>query len=193
MIALIDIDETLARLQREIQKYARTHHGKHYEWNDFTQHLREDRDPTYRKIISQFLAVPDNSLLATPYPGVCTALGQLKKAGYQLHIASARKENLHDATEQWLTAHRIIPLVDAIHPRPDSLNSHDFKVDIARKIGATVAFDDTYKIAYYLAESGVMTYLLSKPWNKGTPRHANIRRAPSFASAVALHLKSASP
>lgn len=188
MVALVDMDDTLVSLQRDILTYINQFCTVPYSWDRLSRDLREGKDEQYQKLVVDFLSQPELSLRARIYPSASQALKSLKDSGWQIHIASARKENLHHVTEAWLRQHQIHHYIDLIHPRFSNFKSTEFKVKVAQKIGATVAFDDTYDVALALAEAGVKTYLLDKPWNKNERLHPNMRRARNFAEAVRREL-----
>lgn len=187
MIALVDVDDTLAQLQREIIKFVNLHAPRSYTWDDMTYAARTGKNTEYQMLVDSFLSRPELSYRARIFPSVKPALEMLKGAGYKVHIASARKEQLHQTTIDWLSKHNIHAHVDRIHPRFSHQKSAEFKISVAKRINASVAFDDTYDIAQALATSGVKTYLLDKPWNRLETKHQNIVRVKNFKGGV-LHL-----
>ncbi len=106
---------------------------------------------------------------------------KLHRAGFAIHVASARHEPLHEITVEWLKEHGFIDYVTEIHPRFASQKGHEFKVAAAKKGGAVAAFDDTHDVSYALAGNGIIVYLIDKPWNKDEKLPPNIIRVGSLS------------
>lgn len=187
-VALVDIDDTLADTQVEILKHVNDRSKKYYRLSDMTRQFRENKVDGYYEHVTDFLNRPDTVLQVPAYPYAEYCLRNLKDSGYEVHIASSRKESLHETTHLWLNRHGFDKYVDAVHPRYSIQRGFQFKVDTAKKIGAEVAFDDTLNVAEALSENGVLTYLIDKPWNKTDTKKRNIIRSESLESAIKHHL-----
>lgn len=187
-VALLDLDDTLAATNRHMLQYGKDNHNSPYRYEQLTRQFRENEPDDWNIVVKGFLTDIAQVEAVEVYPFVPQALNDLKALGYEIHLATARKSLLHPITSRWLEKHGLSQYVDSIHPRPDDVKSTQFKIDVAKKIGATIAFDDTYDIAETLAEFGLLVYLMEKPWNKGEPLHKNMIPVHDFAAAVA-HLK----
>jgi len=183
-VALIDLDDTLAATSHHMLQYGKDKHNSPYHHEELTRKFREDEPDDYKVVVKDFLANIEQVEAITIYPFVPQALKTLKDLGYEIHLATARKSNLHPITPRWLEKHGLSSYIDAIHPRPDDIKSTKFKIDVAEKIGATVAFDDTYNIAEALAGIGLTVYLIEKPWNKDEPLQKNMILVRNFEDAV---------
>ena len=118
------------------------------------------------------------TLTIPPMPGAKEAMRDLKKAGHQVRIVTARKNTQQGWIEDWLRTH-------GFGPFPCSYNEK--KSTWAKRYGYTVAIDDAPHQAKELIEEGVFVYLVDKPYNRelaSVPHpHSRIRRVESLAEA----------
>lgn len=181
---LVDIDDTLADTQVKILEYVNSHAPQHYAMNQITHEFREGLNAEYDQLVRQFLASGDLVGQIEPITDAISGLAQLKEAGYEIHIASARQENLHTVTVDWLTRHGLSDYVHRIHPRFSHQRDYQFKLTAAREIDAVAAFDDTLSVIEALAAAVPKLYLINKPWNNHKNIKTPIIRVDSFAAAV---------
>ncbi len=185
---LVDIDDTLADTQTAVLQWVNAQSPQQYSYRELTREHREKNSGHYYEMVQQLLNSPDD-LQVEPYTNALEALKQLHRADYEIHIASARKESLHQLTLDWLKRHGFVDYVKQVHPRSSKVRGHEFKVMVAGNVKPEAAFDDTLEVAEALAESGVTVYLIDKPWNTSDNLPQNIIRTPDFASAVSQFLK----
>ncbi len=185
---LVDIDDTLAQTQKHNLEYIKNHHGKEYKFAEMTKAFREGENKEYDQLVGKFLKDKQMVSEIEPYSFALDSLKKLHLAGHTIHIASARRENLHSVTEQWLQTHGFADYIHHIHPRSSLDKGKDFKVKVVKKNNITIAFDDTWDVSEALANAGVTVYLLHKPWNKDEKLSDNIIRVDNFANGVEKYL-----
>lgn len=186
---LIDIDDTLAASLRQFLLYINKRSRRKYLFSEMSRDFREGKDKEYDDLISEALA--DNQLVKRirPYSFALDGIRKLHDAGHIIHIASARRESLHDTTEDWLRSHGLIDFVHNIHRRSSDQKGKRFKLQVVEEVGITVAFDDTWDVAELLARHGVVVYLINKPWNSNEALPDNILRVRNFGIGVDTFLK----
>lgn len=180
---LIDIDDTLADTTAVLLEYVNSRAERSYTFDELTRDHREAGVAEYKALVDEFLQRADLFQSVQPFSGALDACQKLHTAGYAIHIASARRENLHDVTTGWLKEHGFIDYVERIHRRSSQHPGRDFKRLVAEEVKPAAVFDDTAEVAETLAGSGILVYLIDQPWNAGEIP-ANIKRSPSFAAAV---------
>jgi len=107
--------------------------------------------------------------------GVVAALGDLRRAGWDLVGITARPAHLDRATRAWLDRHRL-PVGEVHHTAVGT------KADVARRLGAVVTVEDNPTEAELLAEV-CESWLLDRPYNRSTPV-TRARRLSSWDEAV---------
>lgn len=187
-VALVDVDDTLAATQTKILSYINTRSQREFRWNELNRDFREGGGVnSYEQLVQDFLSQPRLVLEIEPYPKAYNAVRTLFEAGHSLYIASSRKEHLNEITRQWLQQHRFSHYIEAVHPCFSGQRGSDFKVEVAKQVGADIAFDDTLSVAEVLAKTGVTTYLIDKPWNRQDDLPAGVIRVADIAEAVNLY------
>ena len=188
VVALVDIDDTLTPTQKHMLEHVNSKSTRQFLFEEMTWEFRERTVPGYDEYVQEILKSPEIVSEYLPYAFALPALERLTGAGYEVHVASSRKENLHATTEEWLRQHGFIPHVHKIHKRFAKVEEgSDFKVVVAEECAATVAFDDTHSVVQALAAlGGIRVYLIDKPWNREPFEGAKgeIIRVPDFAAAV---------
>lgn len=181
---LIDVDDTLNRMQVDLLRFVNKRSPNPYRYWQLTSSDRESKDNVLDALVQEYLSRPDLVVRTRPFENALEGVKLLHSAGYNLHISSSRKEELHQATLGWLEKHGFYPFITDIHPRPSSIGGPEFKVKTAQKVNAIAAFDDTKSAIDALAESGVAVYLIRRPWNKEVLGNSLVRPYPSFYRAV---------
>ncbi len=186
---LVDIDDTLADAQPAILAYVNARSRTPLAYEQYSRAHREDKSTDHQRLVDEFMKQPELVLAYPPYHDALAAIQRLHAAGYLIHIASARKEPLHQTTIDWLAHHGFADYVTEIHGRSSKQLGHEFKQEVAAKVQAVAAFDDTQLVAETLANSNVMVYLIDRPWNAAAVVGTNIIRVPSFAAGVTRFLE----
>ena len=187
MVALVDIDDTLAPAQKHILKYVNSRAPSPFAHKNITWEFREKKVPDYDEYVQEYLNQPELVGECEPYIDALSSLEKLALDGYQIHIASSRKENLHAVTQQWLQKHGFLDHVQKVHPRSSDVKGADFKRKVVEENNVVVAFDDTHSVVEELAQiKNVRVYLIDKPWNRKAfkPGMGEIVRVNSFAAGV---------
>ncbi len=190
---IVDIDDTISQTQRTYLEHVNRISPRPYAYELLTRESREVDGNDYDTLVKQVMRNPAVVKSTVPYEDALDAVKRLHAAGVQIHIASSRKEDLHDVTLDWLAMHGFIDFVARVHGRLGSVSGNDFKVQAALACGAVAAFDDTYEVA--LAFAGVVpeVYLLDRPWNQSGSLPQNVIRSPGFGEAVDLFLSKHKP
>lgn len=186
---IIDVDDTIADTQVHILAWINQRSSRQYLWHELDRTFREGRQPEYETHMQAYLATPEHAREIEPYEDALTGIKLLHKAGLELHVVTARDASFTSITLEWLTNHGFVDFVDRIHYRPKDQHGHIFKRNVANQIQPLAAFDDTYDVGLELANAGVYTYLIDKPWNTNTLLPAAMERVPSFASGVQRFLQ----
>ena len=179
---IIDIDDTLADLCSVLLEWVNERLDAPLRYEQLTRDHRESGSGEYQQLVDQALNDPQQ-LKVLPCRGALDAVRRLHRAGYRIHIVSARKEGWHQVTVDWLAEHGLTEFVEEIHPRRSTDKGIDFKREVARRVRPAAAFEDTLNVALTFGEMCPRTYLIDHPWNKAEIPQ-NVFRVPDFASAV---------
>jgi phosphoglycolate phosphatase-like HAD superfamily hydrolase len=186
-VVFIDVDDTIADTVRHVLGRINEGRPQPYQFHELTLNFREGRHEgkEYNQAVKALLQPKLVSAIA-PYPDALEALRRLHRAGYEIHIVSARQELLHEVTARWLERHGFADFIERIHPRPNSLKGKLFKQQLTQRIKPVALFDDTLDVALELAGSVDSVFLIDKPWNNGSDLSlpANVIRSADFARAV---------
>jgi len=186
-IVFVDVDDTIADTQNHVLRHINEGREQPYEYDKLDRRFREGSGDgkVYDKAVKELLR-PEIMTETAPLAGALAAMERLHDAGYEVHIVSSRREQLHDTTEKWLAKHSFADFVEHIHRRPDSLKGKAFKQQLAQLVKPVALFDDTLDVALELAETVDTIYLIDKPWNNDSDLKLppNIVRVDDFAAAV---------
>lgn len=186
-VVFVDVDDTIADTQNHVLRHINEGRKKPYEYDKLDRSFREGNNAgkEYDDAVKQLLR-PEIMTETAPLAGALAAMERLHDAGYEAHIVSARRELLHDTTEEWLVKHGFADFVEHTHRRPTSLKGKAFKSQLAQLVKPVALFDDTLDVALELAGTVETVYLIDKPWNNDTDLKLppNIVRVDDFAAAV---------
>ncbi|MFW6247015.1 MAG: hypothetical protein ACOC22_02470 [bacterium] len=90
------------------------------------------------------------------------------KFNEEIFFISNRPQNLQDSTHEFIKNY--------LNDIPFHVICTDNKVKEIKRINFDYFVEDRYLNAYNIAQSGVMTFLKEKPWNKGRKDHPYIIR-----------------
>ena len=187
---LVDVDNTINNLQVDLMRYVNRRLPQPYSYRRFTSADMESTDTLFDQFAAEFFNSPALLMKSKPFPGALDGIRLLDEKGFEIHIASGRHGSMHQTTMNWLEKHRFLPYVTFIHPRPAGESVLDFKIGIAKKVDAAVAFDDTRAVAEALSSNGIAVNLIRRPWNKEVRKSELIRPYPSFYRAVLAFVNS---
>jgi hypothetical protein len=184
---LVDFDSTINQFDQHMLATVNDRFGLVHEYSSIT--TWGFLDFMEQPEVGQWAWGPDvyNSYRWTlgipPMPGAAEAMRNLKKAGHQVRIVTARKNTHQGWIEDWLRTH-------GFGPFPCSYNEK--KSVWARRYGYTIAIDDAPHQARDLMEEGVFVYLVDKPYNREIGRvphpESRISRVDSLAEASRIIL-----
>lgn len=187
---LVDVDNTINNLQVDLLRYVNRSLPHPYSYRGFTSADMESTSTLFDQFAAEFFNSPELVIKSRPFPGALNAIKLLDEKGFDVHIASGRHGTLYQATIQWLERHGFSPYLTSVHPRPPGESVEEFKIGVAKKIDAVVAFDDTRSVAEALSFYGIPVNLIRRPWNKEVKKSDLIRPYPSFYRAVLAFLSS---
>ena len=187
---LIDVDNTINKLQAHLFKYVNRRSIQTYLYRQFTSAQMESTDTPFDKLAEEYFGFPELVIQSRPFPKALEGTKLLHENGFELHIASARHESLYPTTLAWLEKHGFLSYVTDVHRRTPHISGTDFKRGVAKKINAATAFDDEKLLADALASIGIPVYLIRRPWNIELKRSDLIRPHSSFYRAALSFLNS---
>ncbi|HEX9679237.1 MAG TPA: hypothetical protein VGA08_01335 [Candidatus Saccharimonadales bacterium] len=164
-LALIDLDDTLARTQAAMLRYVNSKSVNKYYFNDLTQEHRLGRPTQYANLIRDFLGRPDLVMKVKPFKQAAAALKLLRTCGYDLELLTARKPNLRTTTGLWLNQHGLDKYFSHVHQRPEKTDGDEYKFQVAKQRRPAFLVDDTLSVAVRLQPLKHQFYLVTKPWN----------------------------
>lgn len=186
-VVFVDVDDTIADTQNHVLRHINEGREQPYVYDKLTQDFRmgNNEGKEYDAAVKHLLR-PEIMTETAPLAGALAAMERLHDAGYEVHIVSARRELLHNTTEEWLAKHGFADFVEHIHRRPASLKGKAFKGQLAQLVKPVALFDDTLDVALELVDVVDTIYLIDKPWNneKDLKLPTNVERADDFAAAV---------
>ncbi|MDD5769948.1 MAG: HD domain-containing protein [Candidatus Gracilibacteria bacterium] len=117
--------------------------------------------------------------------GAKKKLEELKDKGYTLKIVSARPEDIEIYTKKWLDKHFANHFESVHFANHFNYNGSKKKVkkksEICKELGIKIMIEDIFDYALDLAENGILTYIIEKPWNKHILKtHKNIIKVKSW-------------
>lgn len=186
-VVFVDVDDTISDTGRHMLKQINKSRDKPLAFEELTRDFREGNHEgkEYNDAVRKLLE-PEIITDTLPYPDALGALERLHDAGYEIHIVSARQENLHEVTDDWLEKHGFADFVEHVHPRFSTVKGNRFKRELAEQLKPVALFDDTLDIVLELATAVDRIFLIDKPWNKDASSNLpdNVTRADTFADAV---------
>lgn len=178
----IDIDNVIAKTDEVMRSVIRMHsrHGVDLRYEDvvcFDYWLcrdslgrRIDRDE-WNLIHEEFTS--NHIARISPVQGVQEILGALAHR-FDVHLATTRLEQAHEATREWLKTHSIAH--DHLH-----FARHGEKHLLDHAFVAVIEDDREQAVAFYA--SGIPAYLIAHPWNTVGP-HSPIKRMSGWEEII---------
>ena len=136
------------------------------------------------KKVFEFYATPEHDA-GLAVPGAKDALAVLKDA-HELHIISARGEQIADLTFRWINKNfphhfKSINLTNQYFGIPEKVCS---KKDICQKLGIDIMIEDSLSQAIEIASVVQKVFLLDCPWNQADVLPSHIVRVYSWAEII---------
>lgn len=189
----IDLDEVLAEL---LHWCIDMHEGKlgHCDiaWHDIRNYNLDEQYPVERDVVVDFFYKPFSDAyleeLIQPVDGAFERLREFQKAGYTIYVITARQDKIQEHTLRFLDRH-YAGLIHDVHFANHFSELSVPKHEICKNIGIQVMVEDNIDYALWIAESGICTYLLEKPWNAHrNEKHTNLIRVKNW-SEIQLEYK----
>jgi uncharacterized HAD superfamily protein len=181
----IDIDETIASTFEPAFHYAKAKHGFDAEFDDLTHHdwanveklgISKEEE---RRIFYEFYHKAGNDAVL-PIPGSVEGCRRLKAAGHELFAITGRSDHVRKPTEEWIARHFPNLFSEIVFTNHNS-ETAVLKSEVCRRFGISEMVDDNMDFALDLAESGVRTYVIERPWNRRrTEIHPLLVRVPGW-------------
>ncbi|MDD3646346.1 MAG: HAD hydrolase-like protein [Candidatus Gracilibacteria bacterium] len=184
----VDLDEVLAEFfdhALEFHDYKiGTYTLEREKIKDYYIHKNDFIDITVEEAIIWFRQpmYDDMELCRIPVvPGAKEKLLELKQAGYKLFVVTARIEELFgEYTKTWIEKY-FPSIFDNIIFADHFHETRKEKSELCHEYGIEIMIEDNYDYAVELAQNGIKTYLLEKPWNSWQDGvHENIIRVKSW-------------
>lgn len=171
-IIAVDMDEVLcetldALLEKWNNKmnnvYIEKHEFHSYDWNEVEKLnlTREEAIDVYRDFMDE-----DKHESIKPVKWAKEKLLELKGKWYKLFVVTARPEHQKDITTQWLNKYFEDMFDDIIFACYDLKWIRKNKSEICKDIWADIMIEDNLHYSIDTSNSGVLTYIIDKPWNK---------------------------
>jgi len=152
----VDIDNVLARAEREVQRWYLELTGKPWPRGTYGSAGGLDTDQMAKDIVEEIFArFHERSIPCLPLmPSVKVALRQLQHR-YRIVIITARRPTSRPQTLAWLQAHQV-PFEELYHTED--------KTQVPEDIHLAVDDHPLHALAY--CQLGVRVFLMDQPWNK---------------------------
>lgn len=178
-IIWVDLDEVLA----ELLDYVLYYHDYKIYWKDIQREKVEDYyihhmveyDISLEEAIDWFRKplFDDHDLQLKPVIWAMEWLMKLKNNWYKLKIVTARQGDLFwEYTKKWVEKHYPNIFEEIIFANHFTGN-HKTKSELCKEHQILHMIEDNPDYALELAENGIITYLIEKPWNKNKCRVQN--------------------
>lgn len=175
----IDLDDVLIDLNHSLSLFHNTQYGTNYRTDEVRSfHLEEvwncTRDEAIRRV-GEFYEVHDPQYIPA-IEGAHETLNRLKKRN-EFFIITGRPHSQRTKTEKTVDFHfpnifNEIHFTDFFSKRGNALT----KADICQSLTIDIFVEDNHKWAHQVAEKGIPTILMNKPWNQEPITHSNVTR-----------------
>lgn len=190
---LVDLDDTLTATQAMLIKAAKNMCDGSVVfplYNEFAEDHFTNPKSVWRQVMVPVFRHPEIVLKVKPYKNALEALKLLSQNGYEVHLFSAREEEMHGHTDSWLRNYGFAPYITEVHRRFHPTPVSEFKLTTAKKVLPAACFDDRKVVAEILSQNGFPVYLIRRPWNFEVKRTNHIAPHNSFHQAVQAFLRS---
>lgn len=166
----VDLDEVLAELFRGCIEI---HGGKLWDVDiTFEESLSYNLDEHFqvsRETVVNFFYKPlfDRAFekYILPVEWAFEKLQHFHSLWYEIHVVTARRDIVREQTLRFLDTH-YAGLIHDVHFANHFGDNPVDKHDICLKIGVEMMVEDNIDYALGIAKSGILTYLIEKPWNR---------------------------
>lgn len=189
-IIAIDFDEVLASTFSQVLDFAKN--NWHLSWiyfDDLTMHYWWEIPDVW---ISQEQMLDiwwkfyesDEKNNIKPVIWSQNAINKLKKMWYELHIITARWDELKESTINWIELH--FPWIfTEIHFSNYHTPKQISKAEFCKKLWTNLIIEDNLDYSLEIADSWINVYLIEKPWNiNRTETHPNIKKVKNWDEII---------
>jgi len=172
MLLGIDFDDVVADSMDVIVRLHNGKYGTAFKKEDVVAPMVEEvwggTQEEWRAKLDEFFGTKHLAELS-PMAGAIPAMRELKVAGHELYIMTARSDRDVEATELWLTLHfpdvfRGVHYGQSLSDDPAKRRS---KAAMCKELGVELMIDDHMKNAVECAAAGIPALLFDQPWNQG--------------------------
>ncbi len=174
-----DIDDFKAPFNHHFLKYWNSQQKTNYS-------LRDIKNYDYTKIFQSSEALVSTALYdfcltkefrsIQPHLPVKKLISSLHEQGHKFFIITSRTNEIAEFTHWWIQHH-----FTGIFSKEDiyftntytskGVNNSTKKVDICRKEGIEIIFDDCLDVCLECASAGIWTFMPPRPWNRNIPEN----------------------
>lgn len=187
----IDLDEVLAgTFEIALSVHKQKWYLHHLKFEDLVDHEwrrinnvwidKEKRLSIWREFLGSNLVVDQ----VRPIEWSLIAIDRLFQKWFELHIITARPNNLHKKTYSWLNKY-FKNKFNKVHFVTTPENIWTPKFEICKKMWINTIIEDNVDYAMELANNDIKVIILEKPWNKNnTEKHDNIVRVKNWGEII---------
>ncbi len=200
----IDLDEVLASTFHNVLVFAHSQ-GKLLAWKTFDDMRTHDHfDAPETKITKEEeIALWDDYWHDTTLSprhadivdGAQEGIAWLQGLGKKIIVITARNEHVpiqYQGTKEWIQKY-FPALSGSVYFSSHMSDAPLSKADICREHGATLLIDDNMRNAKECVEAGIVTILLTRPWNRDdTFSHPLLHRVDTWEDIISLDALSSS-
>ncbi len=164
-----DLDGVVADLERQLRKYFLENYSHDIDTRPRTFKIRVPglKDSKVWDVIHEFLS---HQSRIPPYPEAPQVLRAFYDlSGFPLYFLTARKEEFREETIQWIKRNIDVPF---------TLEMCASGSDKCRLLPEYITHfvEDRLRTVNELAEAGIKTFLINRPWNQDRQTHPDVTR-----------------
>ena len=191
IIAVIDIDNTIADTQNSIRQFLEEKGVNPARLHAYSNEFRDDLDEDYSGYIAEYIYSEnyEETVFRIPlFPGSLEALETLSKI-CDIYVVSSRINNWHNPTHEWLKSQQINNFIKGCFLRDKSEASLAFKMRVIEKLDADIVFEDSLEVVRSLSDT-TRSYLIDQTWNRDVRVTDRYMRFNSFSDSVSAFIES---
>jgi uncharacterized HAD superfamily protein len=173
MLAVIDIDDTLAATTPFMLEYLNRRHSTSFRLEDTYSHFLADCYPAFRDTIDELVVADWFQLACPPLIGAPEATRRMRDLGYEIWLVTGRPECVRESSLEWLDrwgfAHDRL-IMGLMGAQKTSVLPHR----------VSLAFEDRADAALAFADYADLVHLIACPWNQHPVDRPNLRRVCSW-------------
>ncbi|MBU1092695.1 hypothetical protein KJ836_03440, partial [Patescibacteria group bacterium] len=184
----VDLDDVLASFIAEFLKWYNPQHNTNWQFDDVVDY----HWPNFMHITTEQAIKDAHDFFLTPefadlplMPGAKEFVNQLS-SDHELYLVTARQHIVEDITRAWANknfSNNFKEIVFANHYAMDGSKSIS-KGELCCQLGCEVLIDDDSRHISSVAEKGIKTILIDKPWNQSQELPVGAIRAYNWDDVV---------